>query len=440
MTHPLISMMNRRKKGIKSGIPSYCTANELVIEAAMEKALALDDYVLIEATANQVNQFGGYTGMKPVDFKNFVFSIADNVGLDRSKVILGGDHLGPLTWSSESEEEAMPKAKELVKEFVLAGFTKIHLDTSMKLASDSLEEMLRTDTIADRGVQLCKVAEEAYLELLKSEPEAVKPVYIVGSEVPIPGGVQEEEVIHVTDVSDFLDTVNIYNAKFKEFGLDDAWKRIIAVVVQPGVEFGDATVDIYDRNNAKELCQALKEYPNLVFEGHSTDYQSPKALKEMVEDGIAILKVGPALTFGLREALYALCDIEEELVQDEAAQSKFIEVLEEVMVEHPQNWKKYYHGDEHQLHLARKYSYSDRTRYYLGYPEVVKAIDILFKNLDDYEMPMNLLRQYMPVQYNIIRNGKLKSDARSLAKSGVTSFIDEYIYATKDNYFIGSVL
>ena len=129
------------------------------------------DNTLIEATANQVNQFGGYTGMLPVDFKNLVMEMAKEIGVDESLIILAGDHLGPLTWAGEPEAEAMAKAEELVRQFVLAGFTKIHLDTSMKLGDDSKEEMLETEVIARRGVRLYKVCMEAYAELLKEKPE-----------------------------------------------------------------------------------------------------------------------------------------------------------------------------------------------------------------------------------------------------------------------------
>ena len=76
---------------------------------------------------------------------------------------------------------------------------------------------------------------------------------------------------------------------------------------------------------------AAKEYPNLVFEGHSTDYQSAHSLREMVEDGIAILKVGPALTFSLREGLFALSMMEKLLLPEEK-QAYFIETLEEIML------------------------------------------------------------------------------------------------------------
>ena len=136
MKHPLQEMIARRNAGQICGIPSYCTANELALEAALLRAKALDKPVLIEATANQVNQFGGYTGMKPADFYALVLKLAERIGVPERQLILAGDHLGPLTWQNEPEAGAMDKAETLVYEFVLAGFTKIHLDTSMKLADD----------------------------------------------------------------------------------------------------------------------------------------------------------------------------------------------------------------------------------------------------------------------------------------------------------------
>lgn len=432
--HPMKEIVKKQKAGIPTGIYSACSANDLVIEAVMERAKDDNDVVLIEATANQVNQYGGYTGMMPADFKDFVYTLADKVGFSKDKIILGGDHLGPLTWKSEPAQSAMEKSKELIRQFVLAGFTKIHIDTSMHLGSDNANERLDTKVIAERGAVLAEVAEEAYKELKTSQPTAVHPVYVVGSEVPIPGGSQdEEEGLQVTRVADFEETVQVFKDAFKRHNLDSAWENVIAVVVQPGVEFGDESIHEYDRKAAKELCSALNKYPNLVFEGHSTDYQTKTAFREMVEDGIAILKVGPALTFALREALFSLSSIENELITEHTGRkpSRFIEVLEEVMQNNPDNWKKHYHGNEYKLKLARKYSFSDRCRYYLPIPEVKEAIVKLFENLGSIKIPLTLISQFMPVQYSKIRDGKLNNDPVSLAKDRVVNCIDEYLYGCK---------
>lgn len=432
--HPMKDIVKKQKMGIPAGIYSACSANDLVLEAVMERAKEDNDVVLIEATANQVNQYGGYTGMLPADFRNFVYKLAEKVGFPKDRIILGGDHLGPLTWKNEPAQSAMEKAKELIRQFVLAGFTKIHIDTSMHLGDDNASEKLDTKVIAERGAVLAEVAEQAFKELKAGDPGAIHPVYVVGSEVPIPGGSQdEEEGIQVTKVADFEETVQVFRDAFFKHNLQSAWDDVIAVVVQPGVEFGDESIHEYNREAAKDLCNALKKYPNLVFEGHSTDYQTKYAFREMVQDGIAILKVGPALTFALREALFSLANIENALITENTGRtpSRFIEVLEEAMVKNPDNWKKHYHGDEYRLKLARKYSLSDRCRYYLPQPEVQQAINRLFENLRSVKIPLTLISQYMPVQYTRVREGKLDLDPVSLAKDRVVNCIDEYLYGCK---------
>lgn len=428
MKHPLQEMMTKRRNGEICGIPSYCSANELVLEQALRRAKQLNTPTLIEATANQVNQFGGYTGMVPADFYKMVLEMAKKIDLPENMIILAGDHLGPLTWQNLPEEEAMANSIELVYQYARAGFTKIHLDTSMKVADDP-EGLLSTEVIARRGATLYKAAMRGYEELKAEKPDAMRPVFVIGSEVPIPGGAQEaEDTLAVTSPDAFRDTVSTYRRVFAEEGVADGMNDVIAVVVQPGVEFGDEQVFLYDPEAATDLCNALKEFPEVCFEGHSSDYQSAECLKNMVRDGIAILKVGPALTYGLRESLFALSFMEKELVPEEK-QAHFIETLDKVMLANPANWQKHYHGDDKQLALARKYSFSDRCRYYIGQPEVVDAMNKLFDNLREYRIPMNMLHQYLPLSYLKVRDGIIPLDPRELALDGVQNFMDDYEYA-----------
>ena len=235
---------------------------------------------------------------------------------------------------------------------------------------------------------------KGYEELKAEKPDTMRPVFVIGSEVPIPGGATEaEDTLAVTRPDAFRDTVSTYQRVWTEEGVGDGMKDVIAVVVQPGVEFGDEQVFDYDPAAAVDLCAALKEFPDICFEGHSTDYQTATDLYNMVTDGIAILKVGPALTYGLREALFSLSMMEKELVPEEK-RANFIETLDAVMLASPANWEKHYHGDEKHLAQCRKYSYSDRARYYIGQPEVVAAMNKLFDNLrrvphpDEYAPPV----------------------------------------------------
>ena len=120
--------------------------------------------------------------------------------------------------------------------------------------------------------------------------------------------------------------------------------------------------------------------------------------------------------------------IEKEIVPAEK-RADFIETLERVMLENPANWQKHYHGSEHDKYLARKYSYSDRCRYYFSLPEIKNAITKLFANIDSVEVPAGLLSQFMPRQYAKIMEGMLPMKAAALVKDCVAECAEGYNYA-----------
>lgn len=433
--HPIKAILAQRASGVKAGVYSACTANHHVLYAVCKRAAETGGVALIEATANQVNRYGGYTGMAPSDYVSFVHAIADEAGLDRKKLVLGGDHLGPLTWQSLDEAEAMQKSEELIRDYVRAGFTKIHIDTSMRVATDSKTECLSDETIARRGAALARAAEEEFAALKAHCPDAMHPIYCIGSEVPIPGGAQEaEDSVAVTSPEAFEHTVETFKRAFETAGADGAWPYVTGVVVQPGVEFGDEDVIEYNPEKAAALIEALKRHPGIVFEGHSTDYQTKWKLREMVRDGIAILKVGPALTFALREGLFALAMMEEALLPQhpELTPSNYIETMDSVMLENDGSWRKYYHGSPERQAFKRKYSYSDRCRYYLPDQRIGAAEKRLLENLDTMGIPLSLLSQYMPIQYTLVREGRLSCRAEALLTSRIENCIDEYLFATAE--------
>ena len=120
----MLDLVARHKTGQACGIYSVCSAHPLVIEAACVHALQGGvEVLLVEATCNQVNQDGGYTGMTPADFHAFLGRLAREEGVAPEKVLSGGDHLGPLTWQNLPEAQAMENAEELVRAYVLAGFS-----------------------------------------------------------------------------------------------------------------------------------------------------------------------------------------------------------------------------------------------------------------------------------------------------------------------------
>ena len=427
----LKDLVENQKNGVHTGCYSACTANKWVIEAVLEKAKELDTFAVIEATANQVNQFGGYTGMKPADYKDMVFQIADKVGFEKSKIILGGDHLGPLVWQKEEPDTAMEYSRQLIDGYIMAGYTKIHIDTSMRLSGDSVTEPLSDKTIAERSADLYKQAKESFKAYQKQNPEAQEPVFIIGSEVPIPGGAEEnEDSVAVTKTEDFVRTVETFQEVYAQNGLslDD----IVAVVIQPGVEFADDSVCEYDPKKAKELVSELKNYSGLIFEGHSTDYQTKECLWEMVRDGVGILKVGPALTFAYREAIFALELIEKELYKTKpyVRLSNIRNVINNIMLDNPSNWEKHYHGTRTDIALSMDFSYSDRCRYYMTDRRVEEAVEVLVNNINNAKVPLTLISQYMPSQYTHLRNNKGQVfSAQWLIKDKIKDLISDYIYA-----------
>lgn len=429
------NLIKNQKKGIPKGVYSVCNTNRYVLEAVFEKAKEFNEPILIESTCNQVNQFGGYTGMTPMDFKNYVFTIADSMKFPVEKIILGGDHLGPFPFLEEKSDSAMEKAHCMVREYVKSGFNKIHIDPSMSLADDFKEDNapLNKYIIAERCVDLIKTSEKTLSELKKKQSKKdIELVYVIGTDIPTPGG--DDEVIsgrRITKVSEFKDTVTSIKELFNKNNLLDAWNRVIAVVVQPGVEHGDQIIIDYDRKEAKKLINSLKKYPNFIFEGHATDYQTKEGLKEMVEDGIAILKVSPSLTNALREAIFSLSYIEEELFRYNRSKklSKIRKILDSEMLKNPKYWKNHYKGDKNKIRLARKYSLFDRSRYYWDNNSVKESLDLLIRNLKSIKIPLSLISQFLPIQYKMVREGTLEIDPVVFIREAIKSILDEYFYA-----------
>jgi D-tagatose-1,6-bisphosphate aldolase subunit GatZ/KbaZ len=403
---PLLSLIKTHKSGKVCGVYAVCSANPLVLKAALLQAKQNQSILLVEATSNQVNQFGGYTGMQPSDFKRFLEDIANSVEFPLEKLILGGDHLGPNCWQDDCAQVAMHKSEQLINAYVSAGFEKIHLDCSMACADDELP--LDDAIIAERAARLCQIAEQAYQQRPKENAHQRAPLYIIGTEVPIPGGAQEdlEPKLEVTKTEDAAKTLALHLSAFEKRNLSEAWQRVIALVVQPGVEFDHQSIIEYQPQAAQLLSQSLDSNPNLVFEAHSTDYQPPAAFHALVKDHFAILKVGPALTFALREVLFALSDIESQLMP-KAQQSDLKQTIERVMLAEPKYWQSYYQGSENDQRFARQFSFSDRCRYYWPHPEINNAVDHLLANLSEKSMPVTLLSQYLPLQYQAIISGQL---------------------------------
>jgi D-tagatose-1,6-bisphosphate aldolase subunit GatZ/KbaZ len=308
----------------------------------------------------------------------------------------------------------MEKARELVKTYVQAGFKKIHLDASMACGGEPNPTF---EQIAERAADLCVVAEQY-------APDPSELIYIIGTEVPIPGGETDEpDALDVTSVDRFHDTIETHYAAFKARGLEDAWTRIVSVVTQPGVDFGHTSIYPFVREKAAPLSAAILKQDGLTFEAHSTDYQPTTALVSLVQNHFFFLKVGPELTFRFREAVWALAEIEAHMDIDNPSNVR--EVMTQRMTDAPNNWQYYYSGSDADVARLRIYSYSDRIRYYWADADVTAALSKLFSNLSAQTLPETLVSQsFLGLEF-----GEIPTNAGTLLEDHINRCVNRYFEA-----------
>lgn len=420
----LTDTIRRNRRGIAVALPSVCSAHPEVLRASIMLAAQKDRAIVIEATSNQVNQFGGYTGMTPKDFAALVFAIADEVGLSRERIVLGGDHLGPQAWRRESAEAALAKADAMMRAYVEAGFSKIHLDCSEGCAGEPAN--VDDAVSAERAARLAAVCEEAAGP--RSELE-----YVVGTEVPPPGGARAGEGSGVvpTAAESAIATLDHHRRAFEARGLEAAWGRVIGLVVQPGLEFGADHIDRLDVSVPNALSRALYSYPKLSFEAHSTDYQEAEVFAELARRNFVVLKVGPALTFAYREAIYALDHIRVWLMAGTDV-VPVSDVMDGLMVANDAWWRGHYAGAPDRLRLLRHFGYADRIRYYWAQPRAREAVVVLRASLESHDIPRPLLMQYFAP--DAIRRSE---DLRARGLSPFDALVLGTIQSSLEPYFVG---
>jgi D-tagatose-1,6-bisphosphate aldolase subunit GatZ/KbaZ len=394
----------------------------------MDLARAAGSDLLVEATANQVNQFGGYSGLTPAGFASDLLRLAAETGFPPQRLALGADHLGPYAWRTEPAEPAMDRACELARQCVAAGFRKIHLDTGFACIDDPLTT-LPPEQAAERAARLCRAAESAADRMPAG---AHRPYYVIGAEVPLPGGnLDENGTVNVTPTAEVAEMIQATEARFRADGLQAAWERVMAVVVQAGVEFGDTRIAAYRPDKAHELSLFHARLPGiLTYEIHSTDYQPEESLSRMVRDHFILLKVGPALTNAFRQAVFALARIETEWkgMTRSIQPSNIRDALEAAMLANPVYWQTHYRGSEAELRYLRSNSNRDRIRYYWGHPAVQTALERLMANLAP-SIPRQLVEAHLPEVCAATASGPCPSDPAGIIRRCIQLTLAPYLRA-----------
>lgn len=425
----LAEVVKRQKQGKPRGIYAACTANAYAIRAVLRQAARDGTRALIESTASQVNPSGGYSGLTPSRFRHQVLQMAAAIGMPPDRVVLGGDHIGPHPWRDEDAERALQQAAGLVTACVAAGYQKIHLDTATPCGHDprQADGSLPLELISRRAAALCRVAERT-----ARKAGFPPPWYVIGSDVPSPGGGDMAMgVAPVTDVHHVDDALAAYRRAFEGAGLGTAWQRVRALVVYTGAEFSPISVQPYDTDRMQPLVAYLRQAKQLVFEAHSTDFQTPTALARMVTDHVGILKVGPALTYAMRVALFALAEIEKESLGGRKSMqcSDLPEIMERLMMADPGFWQSHYQGTEEETAHLRRNAYSDRIRYYWACPAADHARRRLIANLRQHPPPLTLVMKHLPEAGEKIRAGTLANTPESIVLDRIAAVTAMYARA-----------
>jgi D-tagatose-1,6-bisphosphate aldolase subunit GatZ/KbaZ len=278
---------------------------------------------------------------------------------------------------------------------------------------------------------MAAAAEGAFRESSRAggETSGSPPLYLIGADVPPRGaGPAHQGTGAITDAQEFEQILTACSRAFAEAGLEDAWKRVVGAAVQSGLGYGDHEVFEYDRNRAADLFTAAKQHTDLILEATASDYQRPEHLRQLVEDGVSVLKVGPALTFAMRECLFALECMEKEIFgwTYKARLSQLGTFLDKAMRDNPVHWQSDFNGSPQDLYLALKYSRLDHTRHYWRVPMVADAVDFLIKNLKQVKIPLTLISQYLPRQYAEIREGRLKADPEEMIQASIRMVLKDY--------------
>lgn len=411
----LRQIIARNRSGEAVAIPSVCTAHRDALEACLTLAEALDQPIVVEATSNQVNQDGGYTGLTPADFMRFVNDIAASAQVDPTRILFGGDHLGPQAWRKLPADEAMQKAQRMVADYAAAGFTKIHLDCSEGCAGEPAQ--LPDAITASRSAALAVTA-------LKHAPDPERLLFVIGTEVPPPGGARTDDHgdIPPTTPESARATLAAHRAAFAAANVP--LDQIGGLVVQPGVEFSPMEVHHLPLGRDPHLLDALADWPHVCLEAHSTDYQHPQAYPRLAELGFAFQKVGPALTFAWREALYALDTMRAQTGW--AAGPSLADTMEEVMLDAPGYWQAHVHGPDQRL--QRHFGLADRIRYYWPQAKAQAAVQRLMADLADKTLPDPLLAAHFSAPEIATARASHYPLPRALALARVQSALRPYFF------------
>jgi len=417
----LMDIMEANRGGEGKGIYAVESQNSTVQEAYLRQALADGSPALFEICADMLDPHGQGGKMLPDDFIANVRRDAGKTGFPRDRLFFGVNDLSPSLWKGESIESALKKTRAFISDLVSLGFKKLGIHAAIPLKGDPADQPLPQEVIVAREAALYKAAEGAAATL----PEEEKPLYVIDAH---PGQVMAEDQENVVRKEDVEIAVDMFAKTAEAAGLPEMKERLLAVRIFSGVGHDGEKVIPFDSSLLEELGGCVYRTKPVVMEVLQTDFQPQTVLDELAHNHFALMSVGPELTYTMREALFSLAMMENETMIGKPGVylSNFIIELDRSMQSAPQHWQKYYTGNGFEQLIARKYSLYDRSRFYWEDKEVRKTKKRLFENLIEYPIPLTVMRQFMPYQYERVAAGELENKPDELVMDAVRRALRRY--------------
>ncbi|MCD6577344.1 MAG: class II D-tagatose-bisphosphate aldolase, non-catalytic subunit [Anaerolineaceae bacterium] len=417
----LMDIVEANRRGEKKGIYAVESQNPTVQEAYLRQALSNGSPALFEISADRLDLRGQNGRIHPDDFIGKVKRVAVKVGYPRDRLFFSVHGVSPSLCQGESIESTLRKTRAFISSIIHSGFNILEICAGIPLKEDPEGQLLPPEAITAREAEFYQAAEDAAASL----PDEKKPLYVLGVH-PEQGMIEDKRNrAHKKDVEIRFDQ---FSQTARSAGLPEIEGRLLAVRVFLGPGYDSERVIPYDLSLLEELGECAHEGKPVMLEALKTDYQPQSVLDQLVEKHFALLSVGLELTYTMREALFSMAVMENETMIGKPGvyMSNFIIELDRAMLSAPQHWQKYYTGNGFEQLIARKYSLYDRSRFFLENKDVRKMKKRLFDNLEKYPVPLTVLRQFMPRQYERVAAGELENKPNALMMDAVGYALKRY--------------
>jgi len=417
----LIDIMGTNRRGERKGIYAVTSRNSTVQEVYLQQALADGSPALFEISVDMTGSPGKNGKILPYDFIAKVKQIVVKVGFPPDRLFFGINGLNPSLWQGESVEHTLKKTGAFISDLVGLGFNILGIHAGISLKGDPVDQLLPQKVIIAREAALYQAAERAAAAV----PDEKKPLYVIDIH---PGQGMTEYQKKVVRKEDVEIAVDRFSQTAAAAGLPEIKERLLAVRISLGPGYNGEKVIPFDSSLLKELGGCTYNSKGMMLEALQTDFQSRDMLDRLVNNHFALLSVGPELTYTLREALFSLAMMENETMIGKPGVylSNFIIELDRAMQSAPQHWQKYYTGNGFEQLIARKYSLYDRSRFFWEDKNVRKMKKRLYDNMVKYPVPLTVLRQFMPRQYERVTAGKIENKPDALVMDAVRCALRRY--------------